>query len=224
MAEVAPSLLAADFANLARDIERVEEAGAGMIHLDVMDGHFVPNLTIGLPVVEAIRRSTELFLDVHLMITNPEEMAVRFAEAGADSITVHYEAATHLHQILSRLHKMGVSPGVVLNPHSPVYLLEECLDLCDMVLLMSVNPGYGGQDFISSSYEKVRKLRKLIQSQHLNVKIEMDGGIGPHNAGDLVRAGVDVLVAGTAIFSQENPAEAFQRLQGIVAEAESQRS
>jgi ribulose-phosphate 3-epimerase len=213
--QVAPSILAADFAHLARDIRTVEDAGAEMIHIDVMDGHFVPNLTVGLPVLEAIRRTTQLHLDVHLMISNPEEMAARFADAGANSVTVHYEASKHLQQILGDLRARGVESGVVLNPHTPVSSLEESLRWCDMVLIMSVNPGYGGQEFIPGSFAKVRKLRHLIDSSRLSVKIEIDGGIGPENASDAVMAGVNVLVAGTAIFGVKDPAAAFRHLREL---------
>ncbi len=210
---VAPSILSADFTALAAEIRRMEDAGAGMIHVDVMDGHFVPNLTVGLPVVQAIRRVTRGHLDVHLMISNPEEMAVRYVKAGADSVTVHYEAAVHLNQILRDVRAAGAWAGVVLNPHTPVSVLEEVLPECDLVLIMSVNPGFGGQEFISGSFEKVRKLKALIQRSGRPVRVEMDGGIGPANAGEAVAAGVDILVAGSAIFGADDPPAAWRRMQ-----------
>ena len=211
--EVAPSILSADFANLARDIRVVEDAGAKILHVDVMDGHFVPNLTIGLPVLESIRKMTDLLIDVHLMISNPDSMAVRYGEAGADFVTVHYEAATHLDHILTQVRECGAMPGAVLNPHTPVAVLEEILPKCEMVLIMSVNPGYGGQEFISTSFDKVRKLRKLIEAMELNVRIEIDGGIGLHNTAEAVYAGVDVIVAGSAIFHSEDPAATYLDMQ-----------
>ncbi len=213
--EVAPSILSADFANLARDIRIVEDAGAKILHVDVMDGHFVPNLTIGLPALESIRKTTDLLIDVHLMISNPDAMAVRFAEAGADFVTVHYEAATHLDQILTQVRESGAMPGVVLNPHTPVSVLEEILPKCEMVLMMSVNPGFGGQEFIATSFDKVRKLRKILKSRDLNVRVEIDGGIGLHNTAEAVYAGVDVIVAGSAIFHSADPAAAYREMQKI---------
>jgi ribulose-phosphate 3-epimerase len=210
---VAPSILAADFTALAAEIRRMEEAGAAMIHVDVMDGHFVPNLTVGLPVVQAIRRVTRLHLDVHLMISNPEEMAVRYVRAGANSVTVHYEAAVHLNQVLRDVRTAGAWAGVVLNPHTPVCVLEEILPDCDLVLIMSVNPGFGGQEFIRGSLEKVRKLKTLISRSGRSVRVEMDGGIGPANAAEAVGAGVDILVAGSAIFSAEDPQAAWRQMQ-----------
>jgi len=180
-----------------------------------MDGHFVPNLTIGLPALESIRKTTDLLIDVHLMISNPDTLAVRFAEAGADFVTVHYEAATHLDQIVTEIRETGSMPGVVLNPHTPVSVLDEILPKCEMVLLMSVNPGYGGQEFIPTSFEKVRKLRELVVSRDLGVRIEIDGGIGLHNTAEAVYAGVDVIVAGSAIFHSKDPAATYKEMQQI---------
>jgi ribulose-phosphate 3-epimerase len=219
MPEVAPSMLAADFANLAHDIGVVKNAGARILHVDVMDGHFVPNISIGVPVVRSLRRATDLLLDVHLMISNPEDMVDAFIDAGADYLTVHYEATNNLDQLVTRIRSKGVKAGVVLNPHTPVPLLEEVLHRCDLVLIMSVNPGFGGQEFISTSFEKVRKLRELIAAQHLNVQIEIDGGIYQHNAAEAVRSGVDILVAGSAIFGSNDPAAAFRSMQNIADQA-----
>ena len=215
MALIAPSILSADFLNLGQDIHNIQQAGAQILHVDVMDGHFVPNLTIGLPVIEALRNSTDLLLDVHLMISNPERMVEAYVDAGADYLSVHYETVTHLDRLVERIREKGAQPGVVLNPHTPVLVLEEILRKCHHTLLMSVNPGYGGQKFISASFEKVRKLRSLIDSQGLSVKIEIDGGMGPENTEEAVRSGVDIVVAGSAIFHAKSPKEAFHQMQRI---------
>ncbi|MFQ5738808.1 MAG: ribulose-phosphate 3-epimerase [Acidobacteriota bacterium] len=212
---VVPSILAADFANLGRDISAMEEAGARILHLDVMDGHYVPNLTFGLPVIEAIRRHTRLNLDVHLMISNAETTFGSYIGAGARYLSVHYGAVTHLDAVLSGIRQQGALPGVVLNPHTPCHVLEEILPKCHHVLVMSVNPGFGGQEFISNSIQKVRKLKSMIQSCGLDVKIEIDGGIGPDNVEEVVRSGVDMLVAGSAVFLAEDPGETFRTLQAI---------
>lgn len=210
---IAPSILAADFANLERDITLVERAGAQLLHVDVMDGHFVPNLTIGPPVVRAVRRVTALPLDVHLMVSDPEAMIDDFLDAGADYLSVHYEASRHLDLMLTKIRSRGVRAGVVLNPHTPVGVLDEILRKSDFVLLMSVNPGFGGQEFISTSFEKVRKLRDLIRSQDIQVEIEIDGGIDLSNVADAVQAGVDIVVAGTAVFGTKDPAVSFRQMQ-----------
>jgi len=215
MAVIAPSILSADFLNLGKDIRKIQEAGARILHVDVMDGHFVPNLTIGLPVIEALRNGTDLLLDVHLMISNPEQMVEAYIEAGADYLSVHYETVDHLDRLVERIREKGAQPGVVLNPHTPVLILEEILKKCHHVLLMSVNPGYGGQKFISASFDKVRKLKSLIDSQGLNVKIEIDGGMGPDNTEKAVQSGVDIVVAGSAIFHSQSPKDTFHQMQRI---------
>ncbi len=213
MAVIAPSILSADFMNLGQEVRRMEKAGAQILHVDVMDGHFVPNLTIGVPVVQTLNEWTDLSLDVHLMIANPEQMADLYIDAGADYLSVHFETVLHLDRLLERIREQGARPGVVLNPHTPVSVLEEILPKCHHVLLMSVNPGFGGQKFISTSFQKVRKLRSLIDSQGLEVKIEIDGGIGPGNVREAVESGVDIVAAGSAIFGSENPERAFLEMQ-----------
>jgi len=223
MARIAPSILSADFLNLEEAVHEMEEAGAKILHVDVMDGHFVPNLTIGIPVIEQLRKKTELLLDVHLMISNPEESAGDYIRAGADYLSVHYEAARHLDRLLESIREQGAEPGVVLNPHTPVQLLEEVLHRCHHVLLMSVNPGFGGQEFIASSVEKVGKLRRLVASEGLDVKIEMDGGLGPANTGMVVEGGVDLVVAGSAIFHSGDPKQTFREMQSIADRAEELR-
>ena len=215
MIKIAPSILAADFARLGAQVREAEEAGADYIHVDVMDGHFVPNLTIGVPVVQSLRAVTDLPLDVHLMIEHPERLIPAFAEAGADILTVHVEACPHLHRTVQQIRAAGCMPGVALNPATPVALVESILEDVDLVLVMTVNPGFGGQTFIESTLPKVRALRHLLESRDLPVEIEVDGGINPETAPRAVTAGADVLVAGTAIFNarasvQEN-IEALRR-------------
>lgn len=214
--KLAPSILSADFGSLAREIDLVEEAGAEIIHVDVMDGHFVPNLTIGLPVLESIRKLTDLTLDVHLMISNPDEMAVRYADAGADIVTVQYEACRHLDRTLNEIRKRGGRAGVALNPHSPVSLLEEAALVSDLVLVMSVNPGFGGQHFIPSSLEKIKKARRLLNTVDSEALIEVDGGINEETIAEVVSAGADLLVAGSAIFGAEDPQERFKYLSAVI--------
>ncbi len=213
MAVIAPSILSADFMNLGQEVRRMEKVGAQILHVDVMDGHFVPNLTIGVPVVQTLNEWTDLSLDVHLMIANPEQMADLYIDAGVDYLSIHFETVLHLDRLLERIREQGARPGVVLNPHTPVSVLEEILPKCHHVLLMSVNPGFGGQKFISTSFQKVRKLRSLIDSQGLEVKIEIDGGIGPGNVREAVESGVDIVAAGSAIFGSENPERAFLEMQ-----------
>ena len=214
--KVAPSILSADFSRLGEEIKAVEAAGADMIHVDVMDGHFVPNITIGPLIVEAARRSTTLPLDVHLMITNPEYYLADFARAGADIITVHVETAFHLHRLVQsiREHK-GVKAAVSLNPATPLSGLDYILPELDIVLIMSVNPGFGGQSFIPSALDKIRTLRKRIDERGLKIEIEVDGGVNPGNAAQIAEAGADILVAGSAVFSTKDYAAAIRGIRGM---------
>ena len=200
MALLAPSLLSADFVRLAEEIARVEAAGADWLHLDIMDGHFVPNLTFGPPVVAAIRKISKLPLDVHLIVSNPAALVEQFAEAGADYLTVHVETEPHLHRLVNRIRELGVKPAVTLNPATSVDLLDEILSEVDMVLVMSVNPGFGGQKFIPASLDKIRRLRQKLKRLDRQVLIEVDGGVNQETAPQLIEAGVDVLVAGSAVF------------------------
>ncbi len=220
MAWIAPSLLSANFTSLGDDIDSMEAAGAKLLHLDVMDGNFVPNLSIGPPVIKAIRKHTKLILDVHLMISNPEALIETFVEAGANYLSIHYETVRHLDRLIDQIREGGVQPGVVVNPHTPVSVLEEILPKCHHVLIMSVNPGFGGQDFIASSLEKVRKLRSLIEERGLDVKIEIDGGMGLKNTDEAVRSGVNIVVAGSAIFGSPSPVETFRQMQELADQAE----
>ena len=209
---VAPSLLAADFANLASEVEMINDSEADWLHLDIMDGIFVPNISFGFPVVEAVRDLSAKPLDVHLMITDPDRYLERFKVAGASTLTVHYEACRHLHRTVTEIRRLGMKAGVTLNPHSPVQLLKDILPYIDMVLLMTVNPGYGGQTFIPGSINKIGELRSMIDEGGYDVLIEVDGGVDLQNAPVLVHAGVDVLVAGSTVFSSSNPAEVIRRL------------
>ena len=209
---LAPSLLSADFLNLGRDIEMVNRSEADWFHCDIMDGRFVPNISFGIPVVKAISQLAEKPLDVHLMIVEPEKYFEAFAKAGADIITFHYEASTHIHRSVQQLKALGVKAGVVLNPHTPVAVLEDILGDLDLVLLMSVNPGFGGQKFIERTYEKIRMLRKMINEQGLNTMIEVDGGVNTENAASLFEAGADILVAGNAVFKSDDPEDTIHLL------------
>jgi ribulose-phosphate 3-epimerase len=209
---VAPSLLAADFANLATEVEMINESVADWLHLDIMDGVFVPNISFGFPVVEAVRDLSVKPLDVHLMIVDPDRYLERFRDAGATNLTVHYETCHNLHRTVTEIRKLGMKAGVTLNPHSPVILLKDILPYIDMVLLMTVNPGYGGQTFIPGSINKIGELRSMIDEGGYDVMIEVDGGIDLQNAPVLVHAGVDVLVAGSTVFSSSDPVEVIRRL------------
>jgi ribulose-phosphate 3-epimerase len=212
--KIAPSILSADFSCLADEIKRVEKAGADLIHIDVMDGHFVPNLTFGPPVVAAIRKVTKLPFDVHLMISNPEEFITSFAEAGADILTVHAETTHHLHKVLQEIHGLGMKAGVSLNPATSLTVIEEVLADIDMILIMTVNPGFGGQTFIPASLHKIKHLRVLLHERQLCTDIEVDGGITTQNAAEVVQAGANVLVAGSAIYSAQDMKETVQLLKG----------
>ncbi len=212
MVEIAPSILSADFRRLGEEVAAVERGGASCIHVDVMDGHFVPNLTVGPFIVEWVRKATKLPIDAHLMIENPDNFIGAFAKAGANMISVHPETTYHLHRTINYIRQVGCQAGVVLNPATPMAMIEEVLAGVDYVLLMSVNPGFGGQEFIPSSLDKLRRLREEIRFRGGHARIEIDGGIGPDNVADVVAAGAEILVAGSAIFRSDDPAEAVQEM------------
>lgn len=214
--KLAPSILSADFANLERDIQLVEKLGADYIHVDVMDGQFVPNITLGPNVVSAIRPVTKLPLDVHLMIVQPENYIEAFARAGADIITVHQESTPHIHRALQMIRSLDVKAGVVINPGTPVSAIEQVLDLADLVLVMTVNPGFGGQSFIESTLEKIQRLRELKEKHNYTYEIEVDGGIVPETAQLCKEAGADVFVAGSYIYDAENPKERVDALKAVL--------
>jgi ribulose-phosphate 3-epimerase len=217
MIEIVPSILSADFARLAEEIARVERGGAKLLHLDVMDGHFVPNLTIGPPVVESVRKATALHLDVHLMIENPDVYVKDFVSAGANSVSVHYEACRHLDGVLGMIRSAGAMAGVVLNPATPVSVLEDVVEVADYVLLMSVNPGFGGQKLIPYVLEKVRKLDRMRQERRLAFPIEIDGGVHRGNLADVVRAGCDWIVTGSAVFHSPDPEATVREMREIAS-------
>jgi ribulose-phosphate 3-epimerase len=221
--EIAPSILAADFASLGEAIRAVERGGASLLHVDVMDGHFVPNISIGVPVVKSLRKATRMTLDVHLMIENPDQYIEAFAGAGADMISVHQEATPHLDRVLTMIREHGCRPGAVINPATPVDTLSEVLHKLDHVLVMSVNPGFGGQAFIPESLKKVRRLKTLREKENYNFRIEIDGGIGPENIADVVHAGAEILVAGTSVFHSADPAAAVRSMTHQANEALAQK-
>ena len=212
MFEIAPSILSADFARLAEEIRAVEHGGASILHVDVMDGNFVPNITIGLPVVKSLRKATKLTIDCHLMIERPSRYAEEFVKAGADMVSVHVEAEVHLHRTLTGIREAGGQAGIAINPATPLVMLEEALPYADFVLIMSVNPGFGGQSFIPTSIDKVRRLRRMIDERGLATRIEIDGGIDGNNILEVVEAGVDIAVAGSAVYGKGMPTESVREL------------
>ncbi|MBM7654019.1 ribulose-phosphate 3-epimerase [Neobacillus cucumis] len=214
MVKIAPSILSADFSKLGEEIIAVEKAGADYIHIDVMDGHFVPNITIGPLVVEAVRPLTKLPLDVHLMIENPDHYLEAFVKAGADYITVHVEACRHLHRTIQSIKSFGVKAGVVLNPATPVESIQHIIGDIDMVLLMSVNPGFGGQTFIPEVLPKIKKVKEMAEQKGIQIEIEIDGGVNPETARQCIEAGATVLVAGSAVYNQEDYQQAISQLRG----------
>lgn len=213
---IAPSILAADFANLEKEVTMINDSAADWIHIDIMDGVFVPNISMGIPVVEAIKRHAKKLMDVHLMIVQPERYVEAFQKAGAQLISVHIEACPHLHRNIQQIKALGCKAGVAVNPHTPIAQLTEIIEDIDLVCLMSVNPGFGGQKFIENTYAKVRELKTLIAERKSSALIEIDGGVNQANAKALLQAGADVLVAGNFVFSAENPKEVIHRLKSIV--------
>jgi ribulose-phosphate 3-epimerase len=221
--EIAPSILASDFARLADEVRKVTEGGADIIHVDVMDGHFVPNISIGIPVVASLRKATRLPLDVHLMIERPEEYIEKFVQAGANRVIVHQEATVHLDRALAMIRELGAEAGAAINPATPVPMLAEILDRVDTVLVMSVNPGFGGQKFIPGSVEKIRQLNQWRERYNVSYRIQVDGGVERENTAELAQAGVNTFVAGTSVFHTPDPAAAARELRKLALEALSQK-
>lgn len=213
---IAPSILSADFLNLGKDIEMVNNSEADWFHLDVMDGRFVPNISYGMPIISTMKKMAKKTFDVHLMIVEPEKYFEDFKKAGADILTIHYEASTHLHRSLQAIKALGMKAGVALNPHTPVHLLEDIISEIDLLLIMSVNPGFGGQKFITRALDKIKTARKMITAANSNTLIEVDGGVTLENATQLVSAGADVLVAGNTVFSAPDPADMIKKLKQVV--------
>jgi ribulose-phosphate 3-epimerase len=222
--EIAPSILAANFAKLGDEVRTVEEAGADIIHVDIMDGHFVPNISLGIPVVASLRKATRLPLDVHLMIERPELYIEDFIRAGASRVLVHQEATAHLDRALAMIRELGAEAGAAINPATPVGMLSEVLDKLDTVLVMTVNPGFGGQKFIPNSYEKIRQLNQIRARYNASFRIEVDGGVEPENTAELAQAGANTFVAGTSIFHTADPAAATRQLKKLATQALSQRA
>lgn len=214
---IAPSVLAADFANLQRDIEMINTSEADWFHIDIMDGVFVPNISFGMPVLQAINKHAKKTIDVHLMIVDPDRYIKTFKELGADILTVHYEASTHLHRSLQAIKNEGMKAGVAINPHTPVALLEDVIQDIDLVCMMSVNPGFGGQSFIENTYKKIKQLKEIIVRNNASTLIEIDGGVTDKNAAQLVKAGADVLVAGSFVFTSDDPIQTIAQLKKITS-------
>lgn len=213
---ISPSLLSADFGNLERDITMINQSEADWLHLDIMDGVFVPNITFGIPIISAVKKISEKALDVHLMITQPERYLADFKKAGADCLSVHWEASIHLHRTIHAIRDLDMLAGVALNPHTPIALLKDMIQDLDFVLIMSVNPGFGGQEFIKRSFARITELKELIEQCNSNALIEVDGGVTVGNAADLINAGADILVAGNAIFKSNNPIETISELRNCM--------